>query len=217
MFLKKDEFTAEEEMMKYMEEKYQEEFTAGLCSTANWAYNYDSMTVYSDKFPNEFIQVYRYKNKEFKDNYMAYLFREEVEQLVHEIAEPLFGECKVFMDISDFPVDGDLGRDASLEDFLKNSSPLDQIMIYVQEFNPNYEYIEKLEKLSVQFKEKQLPRSLSILFLKPNNSLDNITRENENEILEQLDEDSWFIKDFSINLTTDYKIKEKDKSKLLVL
>lgn len=212
MFFKKDELTADEAMMKYMKEKYQEEFTAGLCSTANWAYNYDSMTVYSDKFPNEFIQVYRYENKEFKDNYLAYLFREEVEQLVHEIAEPLFGECKVFMSISNFPVEGNLSRDASLSDFLKNSSSLDQIFLFIEEYNLEYNYMERLEKLRVQFKECLLPTYIRLFFLKPDKSIDTITRENQREIRGQIDEDSWFVKDVRLTLLDNYDFKESDKN-----
>lgn len=96
------------------------------------------MTVYSDKLPKEFIQVYRYAKKDFQDNYMSYLFREEIEPLVHDIAEPLFGECKVFMAISNFPVKGNLSRDATLSDYLNNSSPMDKLFLFIKEYHPDY-------------------------------------------------------------------------------
>lgn len=54
--------------------------------------------------------------------------------------------------------------------------------------------MEKLEKLSVQFKESLLPRTLRLHFLKPDKSLDHITRENQREIRGFRNDKSWFVK-----------------------
>ncbi|MCM3160689.1 hypothetical protein [Metabacillus litoralis] len=98
------------------------------------------------------------------------------------------------MAISNFPVKGNLSRDATLSDYLNNSSPMDKLFLFIKEYHPDYNYMEKLEKLSVQFKESLLPRTLRLHFLKPDKSLDHITRENQREIRGFRNDKSWFVK-----------------------
>ena len=214
MFFKKNELPAVEQMLKYMKEKYQEDFTPGLCEMASWAYSYDSMTVYSDKFPKEFIQVYRYEKKIFKDNYMSFLFREEIEQIVHDIVETLFGRCVVIMHQSNFPVDVDLPKDASLDDYLKNKPIMNNFRIYLEKFDSSKDYMKCVEQMRLQFKDKLLPYSFRLFFLKPDKSLDEITRKTENMILDEMDEDSWFVKEADFCFLDNYDLDESDLEQL---
>lgn len=214
MFFKKNKLTVEEQMLNYMKEKYQEDFTPGLCEEANWAYSYDSMTVYSHKFPGEFIDVYRYEKKIFKDNYIGFLFREEIENIIHNIAEPLFGRCVVIMHVSNFPLDKDLKKDTTLEEYLKNACPLNNVSIYIQEYNPLKNYRACLEELRLKFKKQLLPYDLSFLFLKPDKSLNDINRKTEDKILDNLGEDTWFTKEVFICFLDNYELRKDDLEQL---
>ena len=214
LFKKNDTLSAQEQMLKYMNEKYNEDFKPGLCEMANWAYSYDSMTVYSDKFPGEFIQVYRYNEKEFKDNYLAFLFREEVEKKVQEIVESLFGKCVVIMHISNLPVKGNLTKDASLNDYLENASSMNNLYIYLENYDSSKDYKECIKKLQVQFMNNLLPREFNLRFLKKNMLLEEITRESENMILDKVGEESWFVKKAYFCFQEDYKLDESELDQL---
>lgn len=200
-------------LLNYMKEKYQEEFTPGFCEEANWAYSCDSMTVYSDKFPKEFIQAYRYKNKEFKDNYISYLYRDEVEKLVQEVCEPLFGKCKVINHISLLPVDPDLPKEATLMEYLKNQQPDNQVSIYIEKYDATKDYMEIVEKMTVQFRNKLLPGIIDFYFINEDKVLDAITRDTEKAIMNEADDDLWFVKEVHLCYEENYEFDRADLRK----
>lgn len=214
MLFAKNELSAAEQMLDYMKKKYKEDFTPGLCQGANWAYSYDSMTVFSEKFPKEFIQVYRYDNKIFKDNYMSFLFREEIEKMVFEIVEPLFGKCVVIMHVSNFPVHGNLSKEASVNDYLKNSPASNSFSIYLEGYNPSKDYMLGIEELRLRFKDKLLPGIIDLWFLKQEKCLEEITRKTEFDVHCDIDEDSWFEKDAHFCFFDNYEFDESELGQL---
>lgn len=211
----KDELIVSEQMLKYMKEKYQEDFTSGLSEEASWAYEYDSMTVFSDKFPKEFIQVYRYENNKFRDNYISYLYRDEVEKIVQEVVEPLFGRCKVINHISTLPVSVDLPKEATLNEYLKNQQPNNQVSIYIKKYDPSKDYMEAVEKMTLQFKDKILPGIIDFYFLSEEKNLDAITRNSENDVLDQADDELWFVKEVHLCYRENYEYDRVGLRKML--
>ena len=208
------ELSLAEQMLNYMNDKYQENFTSGLFTAAGWAYDYDSMTVYSEKFPGEYIQVYRYKENDFRDNYLSFLFREEIEARVAEIARPLFGKCKAFMHLSSLPIKGYLTKEVSMSDYLSNC-PCDQgIYLYLENYSKSLNYKEELETLRLQFKNLQLPHAISLLFLKPEKKLEEITRETESMILNKIGDNSWIIKRVNICCMDNYDFDEAEQGQI---
>ena len=78
----------------------------------------------SEKYPDEGIIAWRKKvdgQYIFRDNYMKYVLKEDIEAYVHDIAEKYFGECKVFVDFSNYRhcLPESFPTDATAEDFLK--------------------------------------------------------------------------------------------------
>ncbi len=61
------------EAMAYLDKNYSDTFTAKGYTSNNWAYDYESVTFKSDKFPGSVVEVRIYKNSDgtyrFKDNY----------------------------------------------------------------------------------------------------------------------------------------------------
>jgi hypothetical protein len=70
-------------MMRYMEEKYGEEFTFVDIGTQIWTASYTEMIVTSEKFPNDQIKVHMDKEtKEISDDYLFYMRQSEMDALV---------------------------------------------------------------------------------------------------------------------------------------
>ncbi len=61
------------EALAYLNNSYSDRFTAKTYTSSNWAYEYESITFKSEKFPHATVEVRIYKNDDgtysFKDNY----------------------------------------------------------------------------------------------------------------------------------------------------
>ena len=73
--------------LEYCIEKYGDEFTAT---------EYGS--ILSTRFPNFYVRLeWSEEEKTYKDNYIVYLRKEELERILTPIGESVFGECKLFV------------------------------------------------------------------------------------------------------------------------
>ena len=73
---KNKETLAEEmqaEALAYLNDRYTDTFTPNVYTSSNWAYEYESITFTSGKYPRTSVEVRAYKNNDgtyrFKDNY----------------------------------------------------------------------------------------------------------------------------------------------------
>ena len=61
------------EALAYLNKSYSDTFTAKVFTASNWAYEYESITFTSEKYPDAIVEVRVYKNDDgtyrFKDNY----------------------------------------------------------------------------------------------------------------------------------------------------
>lgn len=61
------------EALAYLNNSYSDTFTAKVFTASNWAYEYESITFTSEKYPEAIVEVRVYKNDDgtyrFKDNY----------------------------------------------------------------------------------------------------------------------------------------------------
>lgn len=61
------------EALAYLNNSYSDTFTAKVFTASNWAYEYESITFTSEKYPDAIVEVRVYKNDDgtyrFKDNY----------------------------------------------------------------------------------------------------------------------------------------------------
>lgn len=80
------------EALGYLNTNYSDTFTAKVYTSSNWAYEYESVTFASQKYPEEVVEVLVYENedgtKRFEDNYyQCYMLDEAInygESLVTE-------------------------------------------------------------------------------------------------------------------------------------
>ena len=132
---------AKGKLRKYMKETYPDDsFTweEGWGNSSEYITSY-GMTGHSKKFPDAEIHASCSRYTEYDDDwsfsstYLCYLYRQDVEAYIHDIAERVFGACKVY------EIPNPLGLEAwdnlsqtneSIENYIK------EIRIYVEIFLP---------------------------------------------------------------------------------
>lgn len=85
-----------EEMVQYMRDKYNEEFTLVTKDIQSWMADHRTMEVEPAAFPGELVQVRRGKNGEMSDGYLALKVNADVEKEISAVASEVYGENKVF-------------------------------------------------------------------------------------------------------------------------
>ena len=106
--------------LDYMVEKYGEEFTMT-----------EYGTVFSVEHPDWVPGIsYNSTTGLFEDNYVFRLKRDELESIMMDIAEPIWGECKIYLDESPYT---SLGADSTAEELLSKAKS--SYMLYVVQTN----------------------------------------------------------------------------------
>lgn len=143
-------------MLEYMEQKYGESFTALGPYAGQFGKEYSMLMVREDKSRIDGILV-RAAEKGgkclYQDNYLAYLLKEQIEQHMRELAEPIFGECKVFYKIPDMVFPVEFTADMEPEAFLKSPWSMVSIYLYIKEDSANRR--EQMEQFCSLLGEKQ--------------------------------------------------------------
>ena len=85
-----------EEMLEYMRNKYNEEFTLVATDIQSWMSDHRTMLVEPASFPGERVQVRREKTGKMSDGYLALKVNAEVEKEISAAAFEVYGENKVF-------------------------------------------------------------------------------------------------------------------------
>ena len=121
-------------MLEYMERKYGEDFTETETYAGQFGKDYTMLKVRSRRTRTEGILV-RAIGKEhtiYQDNYLAYLLKDKIEQRIRKIAEPVFGECKVFYKIPWQVFPTDYPADMEVDAFLERPQSMVRVYIYVK-------------------------------------------------------------------------------------
>lgn len=153
-----------------MEEKYGEDFTFIEPTGTNKIKGLSrrEAVVSTERFPKEQISVMADKDENgnyyFRDNYVSFLLRDEIEKYFTEIVTPIYKDCKVIFD-ADTPVyPEETGKEITLEEYLKWGSP----DIYIC-LGPNVDVEKKdedIEKLRLKLKEKEIPCDIVVWYFK---------------------------------------------------
>lgn len=124
-----------EQMLGYMERKYGEPFTAMESYAGQFGKDYTMLKVQSHRLKAGGILV-RAVNEEgriiYQDNYLAYLLKDQIEQRILALAEPIFGECKVFYKIPEMVFPENFPADMGVDAFLRHPESMIRIYFYVR-------------------------------------------------------------------------------------
>jgi len=124
------------QMVEYMEEKYGEEFTFIEATGTNKikGSSQREATVSTERFPREQISVMADKDEDgnyyFRDNYVSFLLRDEIEKLLTEIAAPIYKDCKVIFDANTPVYPEETGKEITMDEYIKWGS----LNIYIYMF-----------------------------------------------------------------------------------
>ena len=158
MFTRKDYMNAAE---YYMQQKYDENFES--------EYIYDS-SVYVHPKSNPYRHVVvDVENKDgmtyFHDNYVGYLKKAELEKYIYELAKPIYGECKVFIEPHGFGLDDNWNKDTDMKMYAEKGDYTTDIMTIDDASN-----IEKKFKILIdKFEdEKLLSNAILVTYIAEN-------------------------------------------------
>lgn len=112
------EKTLQKKALKYMRNKYgnEEPFSVKMAYVEEDTYN-----IYMDVEDHdgwEVLACWDYGTKEFTDNYMSWVFREQVEEAFYPIFREVYGECKIFNVPYGFQRSNQYNYDTKLEEYL---------------------------------------------------------------------------------------------------
>jgi hypothetical protein len=146
----------EKEMLAYMEGKYREQFAMEGSYGGQLGKDYAMIQVKSRNRPRDLALVrisYKEEGNVYQDNYLGYLLREQIENKIKELAEEIYGECKVYYKIPQLVFPATFGPDMGADAFLRHPDSMVQIFIYPKEVDVS-DKEEKLEALAEGFRKK---------------------------------------------------------------
>ena len=158
MFTRKDYMNAAE---YYMQQKYGEKFES--------EYIYDgSVYVHPKSNPYRHVVV-DVENKDgmtyFHDNYVGYLKKAELEKYIYELAKPIYGECKVFIEPHGFGLDDNWNKDTDMKMYAEKGDYTTEIMTIDDASNIEKKFKILLDKFE---DEKLLSNAILVTYIAEN-------------------------------------------------
>ena len=145
--------------LEYLIEKYGDEFVAT---------EYGS--ILSTRFPNFYVYlVWSEEEQTYKDDYIVYLHKENLKNIVSSIASPIFGQFKLFVD-SYGVSPSHLGKNSTAEELLNLGSedkPIVQIHIFTAKAPEQKE--EDMRSFAESIQEQGYSVSVTIEYLSEEN------------------------------------------------
>jgi len=160
-----------DEILEYMNEKYDEEFTY-IRPADVYQPTSDSFEIFvaSDKYPDDMIYAKCLLNtetgeKRFCDNYVSYIYEDEVRNLLTELTQEVYTDAKVRY----VPLYGAASSDSNediptLEQYLSRTSSSIEYMIMLPDEHDETLYKEELNALREKLEENKVVCMINILY-----------------------------------------------------
>lgn len=165
--------TIENQALTYLTEKYNENFKVIDSSPSGIDVPYDEIVLYSAKYPEDKVIVYREKRGgeySFSDNYFGIMKKDEYAQKLESDVFKIFSDCKVYFDfMADF-FDNSYVVSTDFNEVMKtNKSALDSnIRVFISTENiTGYNYEEKCEELLDLLKQENYYAAVQICCVEP--------------------------------------------------
>ena len=158
MLTRKDYMNAAE---YYMQQKYDENFES--------EYIYEgSVYVHPKSNPYRHVVV-DVETKDgmtyFHDNYVGYLKKAELEKYIYELAKPIYGECKVFIEPHGFGLDDNWNKDTDMKMYAEKGDYTTDIMTIDDASNIEKKFKILLDKFE---DEKLLSNAILVTYIAEN-------------------------------------------------
>ncbi len=151
-----------EDAMKYIEEKYDKDFTMEGYELSDYLSTTDEVFCYTDEMDRDLkeyahIFVIKEGGVHFGDDYFGYLIRPQVEAYILELMESEFPDVKVLMGLEHKRIKDSLGKDSTLDDFFSEEDRYRITSHVYIKYDPSLsrnEYEEKLHRIMDRMTEK---------------------------------------------------------------
>jgi hypothetical protein len=181
-----------EEMMKYMQDKYHEEFEFVSINSQVWSADYVEMKLRSKKFPDDTITVQRVKDSGvISDDYADFLMKKPIEEEFNNNILP-----QVYQDFRAFYLPGgetipgkDLSK-LSIAEYSKEKLFPMTVVICLSDKDIIDDKDKQLEVLRVLLKKKQYLCELYVFYML-DGKLSEVNDSNINEIFDDATETKW--------------------------
>ena len=177
-----------QKMLDYMNKKYDDTFTFLEETGGGVGSSRHDILVSSGRFPNAQILVSHYpktdtEEEHFSDNYVAFVFEDDVRLALTSATQTVYGDCRVFHRPAPMPLGSDVGPETTLAQYLGNPSSHLSAVVFVGD-----EQVEDrdvlLEMFRSQLKEQGISIGVTLLYVDPA-ELPEITSERYNNYLQQ--------------------------------
>ncbi|ALC88871.1 hypothetical protein AM500_02950 [Bacillus sp. FJAT-18017] len=197
--------SAEEEMLRYMEEKYGEEFEIISKETQTWSAGYSEMKVRSEKFPDASIIVRKTKETgNISDNYVDFLMKEPIEQEFQSIVSQVYDNFKAIYSPGGTTLPEKAKPGMTVSEYSKVKNTPMTIQIAVEQDSSNKD--ELVEKLRALLEEKQYRSELYIFYML-NGKLAELDDSNANELFNGATGKNWASLRGDFSMDRDYQFR----------
>ncbi|MDU6631150.1 MAG: hypothetical protein E6496_12305, partial [Lachnoanaerobaculum sp.] len=101
----------------------------------------------------------------FHDNYVGYLKKAELEKYIYELAKPIYGECKVFIEPHGFGLDDNWNKDTDMKMYAEKGNYTTEIMTIDDASNIEKKFKILLDKFE---DEKLLSNAILVTYIAEN-------------------------------------------------
>lgn len=159
-------------LMEYISQKYEDdEFTFVSLTGGSLGSDEHSIVVSSKKYPDEYIIVRKTLvegggNPEiFSDNYMAVVFKEDVEDAINAAVNEVYSNYKVIYKPTQSPLSQNIGPDTNLNDYLSDTASRLMAVVFIDSEGQKENRDENLERFRRSLKDNGIIIGASLIFL----------------------------------------------------
>lgn len=156
-------------LMEYISDKYDDEFTYISVTGGSLGSKENSIIVSSEKYPDNNIIVRRtvMDNGEivFQDNYMAVVFKEDVEDAINVAVNEVYSNYKVIYKPTQSPLSQNIGPDTNLNDYLSDTASRLMAVVFIDSEGQKENRDENLERFRRSLKDNGIIIGASLIFL----------------------------------------------------
>lgn len=138
------EETLQKKAIRYMEKKYGNDvkFSVEMAYVEGGIYN-----IYLNVEEHEGWKVltcWNYETKEFTDNYMSWVFQEQVEEAFYPLFHEVYGNCKIFNEPYGFQASDHYNKDTKLGDYLNTINASNLYLFTASDTEKKEEDVQKI-------------------------------------------------------------------------
>ena len=138
------EETLQKKAIRYMEKKYGNDVTFSVKMAYVEGNTYNVYMNVEEHEGWEPVACWSYTTKKFTDNYMSWVFREQVEEAFYPLFHEVYGTCKIFNEPYGFQASDHYNNDTKLGDYLNTINASNLYLFTASDTEKKEEDVQKI-------------------------------------------------------------------------